>query len=340
MKLPLLGGVTVDLNDDLDLYFFHEHLQWHHYNNTKSLIEDKKSVLDKIHLSDYSKMYLQRANTGGWQFAEKNVYDFDEVLFEFPNECKTMCISKKDDAHDTLIIQLVAYGGHELRLKFPFSATAKEIYNCDADVLLVNDSPLRFPEFLHPSFLLMGCSDRLDTMEKMSQEIRDIIKLKEEKENNKYKKIVVYADSRHAGSGVSLACYMSDIVDKVFIVHGTTVYNFDESPIVKSYFKDNNSITSPVQWMHLVKTYQLTHRYNIDNRLLDPFRYLNEYDIEVDYYYGKYDEEYKPFLHYAMQFNNNNIEFHEVDYKFSETSTHWIRSHVDKKILPEYIRCV
>lgn len=336
MKLPLLNGVEVDLDDDLDLYFFHEHLQWHHYNNTKSLIQDKKSILDKIHLSDYSKMYLQRANTGGWQFAEKNVYTFDDYMYEHPNECKTMCISKKETEHDTLIIQLVAYGGHELRLKIPFSATSKEIYDCDSDVLLVNDSPLRFPEFLHPSFLLMGCSDRIDTMEKMSQEIRRIIKLK----NRDYKNIVVYADSRHAGSGVSLACYMDDIVDKVFIVHGTTVYDFDESPIVKSYFANKNISMSPVQWMHLVKTYQLTHRYDIDKKLLDPFRYLNEHDVQVDYFYGKYDEEYKPFLDYAMQFNNKNISFHEVDYKFSETSTHWIRSHVDKNILPEYIRCV
>lgn len=336
MKLPLINGVEVDLNDDLDLYFFHEYLQWTHYNNTKSVIQDKKSVLDKIHLSDYSLMYSKRANTGGWQFAEKDVYAFDDHMYEFPNECKTMCISKKDTKHDTLIIQLVAYGGHELRLKIPFSATSKEIYDCDADVLLVNDSPLRFPEFLHPSFLLMGCSDRLNTMEKMAQEIRDIIKKKEEKENNKYKKIVVYADSRHAGSGVSLACYMSDIVSRVFIVHGTTVYNFDESPIVKEYF-ESGSVSSAVQWMHLVKTYQLTHRYNTDKKLLDPFRYLNEYDIEVDYYYGKYDTEYKKFLDYARQFNNPNIEFNEVDYQFSKTQTHWIRGHVDKKILPKWV---
>jgi hypothetical protein len=169
----------------------------------------------------------------------------------------------------------------------------------------------------------------------MSQEIRRIIELK----NRDYKNIVVYADSRHAGSGVSLACYMDDIVDKVFIVHGTTVYNFDESPIVKEYF-ETGSVASPVQWMHLVKTYQLTHRYEIDDRLLNPFKYLNDYDIEVDYYYGKYDDEYKPFLDYAQQFDNKNITYHEVDYQFSKTQTHWIRGHVDKNILPEYIRCV
>ena len=336
MKLPLLDGIEVNLDDDLDLYFFHEYLQWHHYNNTKSLIQDKKSILDKIHLSDYSKMYLNRANTGGWQFAEEAVYQFDDNLYEFPNECKTMCISKKETKHDTLIIQLVAYGGHELRLKIPFSATSKEIYNCNADVLLVNDSPLRFPEFLHPSFLLMGCSDRLNTVKKMSQEIRDIIKKKEEKENNKYKNIAIYCDSRHAGSGVSLACYMSDIVDRVFAVHGTTVYDFDESPTVKEYF-ETGSVASPVQWMHLVKTYQITKRYHIDKKLLDPFRYLNEYNIKVDYYYGKYDEEYKNFLTYAKQFDNKNITFHEVDYQFSSTQTHWIRGHVDKNIFPNWV---
>ena len=340
MKLPLINGVIVDLDDDMDLYFFHEYLQWQNHIQNKLRIEKNKSILDKKVLSDYSKMYLQRAYTGGWSFAEKDVYKFDDHFYEFPNECKTMCISRKEKKHDTLIIQLVAYGGHELRLKIQFSATSKEIYNSDADVLLVNDSPLRFPEFLHPSFLLMGCSDRLNTMEKMSREIRDIIKKKEEKEGNKYKKIIVYADSRHAGSGVSLACYMADIVDRAFIIHGTTTYDFDKSPIVKKYFQNTEQELLPVHWMHLVKTYQLTHKYKIDKRLLDPFRYLKDYNVKVDYFYGKYDLEYNDFLEYVKQFKNNNLTLHEVDYQFSSTQTHWIRGHVDKNILPEWLKCV
>ena len=330
MLLPLIDGIEVDLNDDLDLYFFHEYLQWKNYSFNRV---DKKGIREKINLSAFQKVYMQRANTGGWNFAEEDVYKFDEVRFELPNECKTICISKKDNDYETLIIQLASLSGHGSRLTQPFSSTSESIYNTNADIIVINEDPLRFPEFLYPSCYMLGCSERLHSMKLMADDVRRIITEK----GKQYKNIVVYSDSKHAGSGLSFAIELSDIVTHCFTVHGTNTHDFDESPIVKDYLANYKTgwYTSPAQWMHIVKCYQYKNRFEIPDHVLNPLKHIKNYNIKVDYYHGKYDDEYRPFLKYAQELDTG-ISYHEVDYR-TRYETHNIRNHIDRKILPGYI---
>ena len=77
---------------------------------------------------------------------------------------------------------------------------------------------------------------------------------------------------------------------------------------------------------------------DIDNKILDPYRYLDAYpNIKVDYLYGKYDTEYVGFADYVKQFKFDNLNIQEIDYKISDFQTHNIRPYIDRKILPNYI---
>ena len=328
MKLPLMNGIEVNLEDDVDLYFFHEYLSWQNY---KFRLENSNGIKNKVDRSEFSKKYAERSNTGGWKFAERDVYSFDSSRWKLPNSCNTMCISNKEENNKTLIIQATSLAGHASRLSIPFASTSDTVYNIKADILVVNEDPLRFPESVYPSLFMLGCSSRLNNLELMGNDIRRIIK-----ENGKeYKNIVLFSDSKLAASGVSLAIELSDIVTHCFIVHGTTTNNFNQSPIVKSYMQNPNINLTTVQWLHIVKAYQYTFRHKISNRILDPMNFISDYNIKVDYYYGKYDSEFLPFLKYAQSIDNG-INYHEVDYK-SKYETHNIRNHVDRFMLRPYI---
>ena len=54
MKLPLINGVIVDLDDDMDLYFFHEYLQWQNHTQNKLRIEKNKSIDCKFSTNPFS----------------------------------------------------------------------------------------------------------------------------------------------------------------------------------------------------------------------------------------------------------------------------------------------
>jgi hypothetical protein len=170
-------------------------------------------------------------------------------------------------------------------------------------------------------------------MKLMADDVRRIITEK----GKQYKKIVVYSDSKHAGSGLSFAIELSDIVTHCFTVHGTNTHDFNESPIVKDYLENYKTgwHTSPVQWMHIVKCYQYTNHFEIPDHVLNPLKHIKNYNIKVDYYHGKYDDEYRPFLKYAQELDTG-ISYHEVDYR-TKYETHNIRNHIDRKILPGYI---
>ena len=330
MKLKLIDDIEVDLEDDLYLYFFHEYIQWKIYSFNRA---SKSDIRNKINLSEFHKVFLERANTGGWDFAKENVIKFDNVLWKSPNKCNTMCISNKDENHDTLIICLASLAGHGFRLKHSFSQTSNDIYNTSADILNVTEDPLRFPEGVYPSNFILGCSDRLNSVELMCEEIRNMIV----SNGKNYKHIVVYSDSKHAGAGITVAIRLKDIVTNCFIIHGTLTHDFNQSPIVKEYFDNLGKewYISPTQWMHIIKSYQYTFRHNVPDYVLNPLDNITDCDFKIDYFYGKYDDEYKPFLDYGMS-KNKNINFIEVDYR-TRHETHFIRPYVDKHILKRYI---
>lgn len=326
MKLKMIDGIEVDLDDELSIYFFHEYIQWKRYQ------WETYDIRTKLEKNAFRNIYKKRADTGGWNFAADDVYKFDDNLWKLPNECNTMCISNKQEDHDTLLIQLSSLATHELRLTMPFHSTSTTIYNLNADILPVTEDPLRFPESIYPSNFNLGCSERLNTLSLMANDIRRIM----QQVNKNYKNVVVYSDSKLAGAGISLAIELNDIVTSCFIIHGITTHDFNKSPIVNMYLNDNNLHLTPTQYMHIIKSYQYTHKHDVPKQVLDPISYIKEHNINVEYYYGKYDDEYKPFLDYTRSIDTN-INYHEVDYKTTDNNTHRIRTYVDRFILSEYI---
>jgi hypothetical protein len=249
-----------------------------------------------------------------------------------------MCWKKSNGNNKTLIIHLNAFGGHEGRLASSITNVSEKIINLDTDLLIVNEDPFRVPETIYPAYMVLGCSNENNTITKMCNQIRSYI-------TRDYENIVLYADSRHASTVIAIAFELMDLKPKVLTTGGQTTVDWDHSPWVKSYLKWFNrpkqlenqflSIT-PVAIMHMVKCWKFKHM-NIDKKILDPYRYIDDYDIQVDYIYGKYDTDYRGFQNYLQKLNKKNVNLREIDYKISNEQTHNIRPYVDRFILPEYI---
>ena len=69
--------------------------------------------------------------------------------------------------------------------------------------------------------------------------------------------------------------------------------------------------------MHIVKCYKFM-QLNLDISLTDPYTVLDDSNVTVDYYYGKYDSDYIGFKNYIKALNLKNLNLHEVDYKISK----------------------
>ena len=336
MKIKLLD-LDIDLNNEIDLHFLHEKILYIKYLNLRNI--ESSDIYTKIYRKEVEELWLEKALTGSWHSNSKKVYRYDDDKYENVSEDFTMCWKKTDKDFDKLIINLTSYAGHDGRLTSSLTNVSDKIYNLDTDLLIVNEDPLRFPESLYPSAMVLGCSDKNNTQEKMCNQIREYIK-------KKYRHVIIYADSKHAGSAVSIAYELSDIVTNVLTTGGQTTYSWEHSPWIKSYMKwhdrpehlkDQNLIMLDVAMMHLVKCWGFK-KLDINNKTLDPYRYLGGYpNIKVDYLYGKYDTDYSGFTDYVKQFDFENLCVTEIDYKISDHQNHNIRPYVDRKILKDFI---
>lgn len=340
MELEFIGQKW-DFDDPIDVYYLHEYLIHRKY---KRAIEQKNSGdrLDKfsrVFNQDLIDILNKREQTGSWFFAREKTRIYDPEIFENVSDDYCMCWKKTDKEHDTLIIHISSYAGHEGRLNSRLDNVNPKLYNLDVDFLIVNEDPFRMPESVYPAYFLLGCSEQNDTLEKMCNQIRGYIK-------KEYKHVVVLGDSKHAASTVKIAQELNDIVTNVFVTGGMTTYSWRESPVVKKYFKwhnrpehlkDQNLNITDIEIIYMVKAYNY-YKMGLEDTLVDPLRYAHDYNFKIDYFYGKYDTEYLAYLEYAKQFESENFVFHEVDYKISKTQTHNIRPYVDRKIFPEYIK--
>lgn len=329
-----------DFEDDVELYFLHEYMMRHQYMKTKTQREstDKVDRFSRIFNKDLIDIWSKRAETGSIEFARPIVQSYDDNIFELVSRDYTMCWKKTDGTNDVLIIHLTSYAGHEGRLASPLTNISDKITNLKTDLLIVNEDPFRMPEILYPSMMVLGVSDTCDTLEKTCKQIRTYIK-------KEYKKIIIYADSKHAASAVSIAMLLEDLKPHVLVTGGQTSYKWETSVWVKEYLKwfnrpehlaDQNYIVNPVALMHIIKCYKFKQMDVADN-IVDPYEYIDEYDITVDFYYGKYDTEYAGFKDYVKRLNRQNVTMHEIDYKISDNQTHNIKPYLERKILPEFI---
>lgn len=340
MELEFIGQKW-DFDDPIDVYYLHEYLIHRKYKKAiaQKNSSDRLDKFSRVFNGDLIEILNKREQTGSWFFAREKTREYNADIFENVSDDYCMCWKKTNKEHDILLIHISSYAGHEGRLKSELTNVNPKLYNLDVDFLIVNEDPFRMPESVYPAYMLLGCSEQNNTLEKMCNQIRSYIK-------KDYKKIVLLGDSKHAASTVGIAMQMHDIVTNVFVTGGMSTYSWEKSPVVKKYFKWHNrpkelehqflNITD-IEIIYMVKAYNY-YKMGLDDKLVDPLRYLHEYDIEVDYYYGKYDTDYIHHLNYAMQFKSDKFRFHEVDYKISDNQTHNIRPYVDRKIFPEYIK--
>ena len=336
MKIHIMG-LDFDLDSEVDLFFLNERLVYDKIKQLESL--PTSDIYTKIYKKDVVDTYLRRANTGSWDAYKDIVYTYDEERFENVSKDFTMCWKKSDKEHDTLIILPTSYAGHEGRLTSPLTNVSDKIINLDTDLLIVNEDPLRYPESLYPGAMILGVSKQNDTQEKTCNQIREYIK-------KDYKNIIIYADSKHVAGALSFAYHLEDIVTNVLLTGGQATFSWEHSPWVKHYMKwhnrpkhleDQNLAMIYPAILHIVRCWNFK-RLNISSKIIDPFRFLSDYPhIKVDYLYGKYDTEYHGFTQYLKQFNNENLNMKEIDYKISESQRHNIKPYVDRKLLKSYI---
>ena len=318
----IFDGNHVNLDDPIDLHFSYQYQLWLKYS-----FQDK-SISEKQRKGSYSRMLMDFIDTGNW------VYDKVNPKHYVTNESGT--IGFYDKGSDILLIYLGSMPGHEERLGYPIMSVPNHIEELDVDIICAREDPLMKPEYLYPCSYFLGVDAEYNTFEKMCDYIRSIIK-------KQYKKVVVFGDSRHSAVPVSVAHYLKDIVTNCFIVHGQSIWDFDESPWVNNHLTYPNLINCPYPTpfpaiSHVVRSYVLTKKMNINHKYLCPYSYLDEIlNIKVDYFYGKYDDDHKQFLDLVMGYKNENIDFHSVDYRLGKGSGHFIRPIIDRKIFPEYI---
>lgn len=320
MKL-ILHGKEVDLNDPIDMHFLNQYAMWIKYSYSPKSIDERKRK------GSYSKLLLDYIDKGYWDYNETNPKHFKT------NESGTIGIS--DKGSDILLIFLGSMPGHEERLGYPIVSVPSHIDNTNVDILCAREYPTLAPDYLYPCCYYLGVDRNIDTFEKMCDYFRTII-------TKDYKKVIVFGDSRHSAVALAVSHYLQDIVTNCFIVHGQNTHSFDDSPWVSNFIKYPNGENCPHPMpfpavTHVTKCFELKKR-GIAHEYLSPLDYLNKYpNIQVDYYYGKYDNEHQQFLDYAFDRDAENINFHEVDYLVGSGPTHHIRPIIDRKLLPEYI---
>ena len=325
-------GMQFDLTDEVDCMFIHDRTVYEKYKLLNTV--EETDLYTKIYKKDVVDTLLKKIETGSWQYAADIVYTYDKNKFENVSDDFTMCWKKTDEDYDTLIIHLTSFAGHEGRLTSPLTNVSEKIINQETDLLIVNEDPLRMPETIYPSNMVLGCSSKNNTQEKMCEQIKSYIK-------KDYKKIVIYADSKHAGSSVSLAYKLNGIVTHVITTGGQSTYSWEHSPWVKAYFKwYNRPKHLKDQWlqiidvarMHLVKCWKFKEL-NVSQETVDPYRYISNYNnLKVTYLHGKYDSDYLGFKKYIEQFKSDNLEIIDIDYKMSNSQTHNIRPYIDRNL--------
>lgn len=334
-----MHGIDINLDDELDLYWFHEYLQWRRYRDVNSLL--KSSLIEKRILSETNKVYKKKADTGSYDFAKPVVNSIDPSLWTNASDDFTMAMKKTDANHKTCIIFCESLAGHEWRMSHSFAHAPSNVYNLPVDILSVSESTFRFPESKFPSYLLRGCSDECDTIQKMIQQIRLYFV------NKNYENVVIFGDSKHCGAVMAIALQMKDLVTHVFCTHGFNTYDWHTTPYREDFVRHTNSDRKNPPYhitaggmMHTIKSYHFTKE-GFRDTVINPLKYIHTAPFQVDYFYGKYDKEYEPFLPLAQAVKSDNFKMHEVDYKLAhEEHTHNIRGIIDRKVLPEYINTI
>lgn len=332
-------GVQYDIDDEIDCYFLNEHIVFDQYRKSKLDIGKRTDFSTKIYNKDLKDVLYRKAMHGSYEFARESVYDFDNERFECLSDDKCIFRKKTKSDFDTLIIAFPSFAGPEGRFTANRTNISEKLIDLETDLLVIHEDPMRMPESLYPSNLILGISDLYPSVETLSQKIRECIQ-------KKYKNVVIYGESKHVAGSVVYALELSDIVTHVLLMSGQTTFVWEQSPWVKKYLKWANRpnhlthqfLDMPdIQFMHIIKTNNF-RKMNLSEKILNPFKFVDETNLKIDYYYGIYDSDYTMFKKHVENMNLKNVTMHGVDYKISDTQRHNIKPYIDRHVFPKYIK--
>lgn len=340
MKI-IFRDIEYDLDDEIDSYFLNENIIQDQYRKSKLIAGERVDYSTRIYNKDLHSVLYNKAMHGSWDFARDTVNTFDPDKFEKLTDDYCILRKKTDKEHNTLVITFPSFAGPEGRFTSTRTNVSQKLIEEDTDLLIVNEDPFRMPESLYPSNLMLGVSNELNTVELTAKKIRECI-------TKEYKNIVIHVESKHAAAGATYAIQLSDIVTHLFVMTGATTFKWDKSPWVQKYLKwesrpealKEQFLDMPdVQFMHVIKTYNFK-KMGISDKILDPFSYIGNYNIKIDYYHGKYDTDFVSFKKIVEDQNIKNLTMHVIDYKISDAQTHNIKPYLDRYIIPKYFKSI
>lgn len=283
---------------------------------------------------------------GNWDFMRPTIHNVDTEKFDNFYCNNTIFTNERENNKHCLIINLVSQGAHENRLLEPLSNTgySNRFIEHDVPMIHVTEDPTRRPFWLCPANLLMGTNDTdCQDMDTLINKLKEIIPTMTEN----LERCMIIGDSKHAGTALLIAQLLSPIVTDAMILHGQNNYYYPTHPVAEDYNALVKRIDKRIgdwQDIHmdeliyytLVKSAWYTDHF--DQEFLDPFRYLGDYpDINVHYFYGKYDEQHRAFERYIKEFDYPNLTLHEIDHK-NKDNPHFIKRHIERKYLPDIIK--
>lgn len=336
-----LRDKDVNLDDELECHYFVEYLLWLEY---KCL--EKNDYYDK-----FRDMSIEIFRKGSSHFLKDTIYTPNQDIFDNISNDGTIATSKNFGSKKNLFIYTATYNmigsSDQSVIRIP-----DKIYNTiknDFDFIVISEDHVRYPKSMFPSWLLAGTSNEINTFEKLCDYVNNLI-------TKEYNKVVLYGESALAGATVALGNNINAVTHAI-VTHGDITYDFDSSPWVQDYLmylkhrekliskKIYNEDMDKMIWdisatriRHIMRTY-FYKKLQINKDILDPLSVYDANKFKLDYYYSKYDTDWMPFMK-CVKKHEDKFNLHEIDWKYSETQTHFLAPYIEYKVLPKYLKRV
>lgn len=269
--------------------------------NNKNLIQVCNDVLDGNSLSKYSTL-LNDVDKDNF-----TMFECDNTVFAYPEE-----------DNKNLIILFVSMGDLETRYTLPYTSfRPKHLLKLGIPCIIVSEHGIDNPLWINPPNMIKGngAADR----EKLIKTIKKMARRLSTCDN-----VFVVGDCRNVAGAMSFANEL-DFVNHVALLSGLTHH----VPEYHTWDLDDPECR-PFKFFTYLKA--IEYQKTMPEHIINPFAHIRK-DLNVNYWYGKYDDEYMQFKDYIEKFN---VNISEIDYTFGDNN-HYIMPEWDKKHLKQFI---
>ena len=308
---------SVDLNnyDDLDLLF----KDTVNVRLKNALAEKPENAIEKRNQKNFVKLCEDLIANKDLEEYRHYVDNVDKDGYENFSCNNSIFTTKSEPNDDYLIINLISRGNMETKYFFPYTSyRPSSILGFEVPVLCVAEDSLVKPYWYSPPNMVdgNGAVQRKQMLEVITQLSYKI---------SKCKRVILISDCRNVAGALGVANELEFVTD-CCLLNGLTTMLPDK---LGFNMKNDYNIAEWKVWTY-IKGNELLK--NVDEKHLDPFPYIRK-DLNVNYWYGKYDEDFVYFRDYASKFIDN---IYEVDYKFG-SNVHFVMPYWDSKILKPFL---